>query len=319
MFRGICFVLLACVIWGLIYLIPQFMPAFSPLEVALGRYGSYGLASLLYMLLFRYSFLRTLPSSIWKKAIGLSLLANIGFYPTAVACMRCSHPAIAALILGMSPITVALYGNWREKECDFSRLIFPCVAMGIGLILVNIPSFEESLFDGSIGIYIFGLISGFISLAFWTIYAVLNGRFLKTYPEIRASDWCSIIGIATLGWIVIFATFYGLLAPSGTLQKFSTFTPELQHFLLWSAVLGLMCSWTAFFFWNKGSARLPISLAGQLTIFETLFGLLYVYSFDHHMPSTLEILGVLIALCGIYVSIRIFKEPETSTEHTAIL
>jgi drug/metabolite transporter (DMT)-like permease len=310
MTRGILLVIGACVIWGLIYAVPLFMTGFNPLEVAFGRYVCFGSVSLAYMLLFRRSVLWQVPRSLWVTAFFLAFLANVGFYPAAVLCMRYSNPAIAALILGLSPISIALWGNWKERECSFKSLLFPCITISIGLILVNIPSLQNSSLEGSYAWYTLGLIGGFTALGLWSVYAVANGKCMKKHPEINASDWCSLIGIATFALTLALLPFYALIMGAEHMHKFFFITPELQNFWVGSAVLGMFCSWMGFFLWNKGSSVLPVSLAGQLTIFETLFGLLYVYFLEERWPLGMELIGVAVMLGAIYYSIRLFsKEP----------
>jgi len=55
-------------------------------------------------------------------------------------------------------------------------------------------------------------------------------------------------------------------------KKYVTLSPELSAFFIGSAILGLLCSWVGAWLWNRASLHLPVSLAGQLTIFETIFG-----------------------------------------------
>jgi len=51
MIEGVGLRVISCFIWGLIFIVPQFMSGFSPIEIALGRYFFYGIASLLIFLL----------------------------------------------------------------------------------------------------------------------------------------------------------------------------------------------------------------------------------------------------------------------------
>ncbi len=226
----------------------------------------------------------------------------------AVFCMRCADSAIAALILGMSPVTIAFYGNWKENECSFSSLIWPSLAMTAGLVVVNIPPMQESFLEGSLGIHCLGLLSGFGALASWSLYAVLNGHLLRHDRAIHAGDWCCVLGIATLAWVLLTAVVLIVCVPGHHIQKYVVYTPELQAYLIGSLILGLMCSWLGFFLWNKGSSLLPVSLAGQLTIFETLFGLLYIFIVDRRLPSIIECCGITLMLGGIFAGVRNFKE-----------
>lgn len=315
MFRGIVIVITACIIWGLIYVIPLFMSAFNPIEIAMGRYFCYGIVSILYMVCYRRASLVNTPKILWKKAFIFSFLANIGFYPAAVLSIQYADAAIAALILGMTPITIAVMGNLKQKECRFRSLLWPCLAIGVGLILVNTPALRESHIEKSISFYCTGLFFGFVALISWSIFAVANGRLLKKYPQLSSRDWSSIMGIASFIWVLTIGSAFIFFTPEPFLYKYFIWTPELQAFLLGSLVLGLLCSWTGAFLWNKGSSLLPISLAGQLTIFETLFGLLFVYLMQKRVPMAVELAGIAVILIGIYSSIRLFaKKPKLEAE-----
>lgn len=312
MLKGIILVIAACIIWGLIYVIPLFMTAFNPLEIAIGRYFCYGLFSITYMICFRRTALFQMPKPLWKKAFIFSLLANIGFYPAAVLGIQYADAAVSALILGMTPITIAFFGNLKQKECRFRVLLWPCLAITLGLILVNMPALLENSYETSGSLYCLGLLFAFIALISWSIFAVANGRFLKEYPHIASRDWSSMIGIASGVWVLTILTGLLLFTPAPFFYKYLVWTPELQTFLLCSLILGCVCSWMGAFLWNKGSSLLPIPLAGQLTIFEMLFGLLFVFLMQQRIPVVLELTGIGIILVGIYASIRVFsKQPQT--------
>jgi len=315
MFKGIAITISACIIWGLIYVIPLFMEDFNPLEIAIGRYLCYGMVSVIYMLAFSRASLLTTPFYVWKKAFIFSFLAHVGLYPATVLSIKYADAAVAALILGMTPVTIAVIGNLKQKECSFKSLLWPCVAMMVGLIMVNYSALLETSFENSIPIYCLGLIFGFLALISWSTYAIANGRFLKRNPKLSSREWSSIMGIASGIWVMALGIGLLFFTPKAFLSKFLIWTPELQTFLVGSLVLGLACSWTGAFLWNKGSSMLPISLAGQLTIFETLFGLLFVYLIQKKIPTALEFSGIAIILIGIYSSIKIFtKAPEPVSE-----
>ncbi len=304
MVRGIACALGACFIWGLIFVVPQFMSGFTSVEVALGRYLVYGIIS---SLIFCKSKLQggcLYPRAIWIKALYFSLLSTVGYYTVVVLALRYSTPAICALVLGISPITIAFYGNWKEKETRFRNLVIPSVLILLGLVVINVPHLEET---ASIFTYLLGLVCGFLALIGWTWYVVANSRFLKDHPEVRSTDWSTLVGVAALFWVLIFALFLGVFF-DGQLQveKFLAPSLELTKFVIGSAILGLLCSWVGAFLWNQASLWLPVSLAGQLTIFETLFGVLFVYLLERQMPPLMESIGIFILLIAIVYGIRSF-------------
>jgi len=295
MIKGILFTIAACSIWGLIFVVPSFMREFNAVEVAVGRFFFYGLISI--------PFLKpaTLSWALCKRALGYSLIAAIAYYTFLVCALRFATPAVTALIIGFSPIVIAFYGNWKQKECSFKSLIFPCILMAIGLLIINIPLLRKS---DTPSYYLFGIANAFLSLGTWCWYAVANARFLKKHPHVTPSQWSTLIGTACLFWITLGVLLFGSLFGFDYFVKYTILTPALQSYLLGCMILGCFCSWVGAFLWNRASFLLPISLAGQLLIFETIFGVVYVYSFAHHTPPLYECLGIAILLAATIYGIR---------------
>lgn len=296
MVKGIAFALSACFIWGLIFIIPYFMGNYSSIEIALGRYLFYGAISLLLLLKARCRY----PLSVWIKALYLSFLS--GYYLWVVLAIRYASPEICALVLGTSPITIALYGNWTQKEGNFKLLILPSFLILIGLIMINVP---HIIMTNSPLEYAIGLIFSFLSLASWTLYVVLNSRFLKNNPLIGSNDWATIQGVATLFWVIICGLACSIfLWDELDVQKYFTWNQSTMSFLIGCATLGVFCSWVGAALWNKASIFLPVSLAGQLMIFETIFGVLFVYTLHQQMPSLMEGGGIILLIGAVIYGIR---------------
>jgi|JI9StandDraft_1071089.scaffolds.fasta_scaffold10978_6 drug/metabolite transporter (DMT)-like permease len=299
MIKGTLFGLLACFIWGLIFVIPGFIEEFSSLEVVFGRYFFYGLLSLVFFI----SKKKRYPLSLWIRALGYSLVASIIYYLSLVLALRFATPPIAAIILGLAPIPITLYGNWKEKKCDYLQLALPCLLLLIGLVMVNAPHFINS---PTPLLFTFGLINGFIAFATWSWYAVTNAEFLKQNPHVRSEEWSTLMGIANLMWVLLFilpvAFFY---KDTPLVMKYFLFGPSIKKFILGSMALGFVCSWVGGFYWNKASRILPISLSGQLLIFETVFGLLFVYSLEGAFPSLLETSGIVLLLAAVSYGVHL--------------
>lgn len=298
MFKGIVLALSACFIWGLIFVIPQYMGSFSPIEIAIGRYTFFGILSLCLLLKARLKGACNYSLSVWTKAFLLSFLS--GYYLWVVLGIRYASPEICALVLGISPVTIAFWGNWKEKEGNFKRLILPSILILIGLILINAPHIimEES------SKYIWGLVFSFISLISWSAYAVYNSRYLKRNPQIVSSDWATIQGVVTFSWVMIGCIAWSLFGGEPDLQKYLTWNHDTISFYVGCAVLGLLCSWVGAFLWNKATIHLPISLAGQLMIFETIFGVIFVYTINQQLPSLMEFSGIILLLSAVFYGIQ---------------
>lgn len=304
MLIGVLCVIAACFCWGLIFVIPKFLGGFNPIEVALGRYLFFGLISLGILFLGKRYLIQRSYVKPWLKSIWFAFISTLVAYTFVVFSTRYANPAVAALIFGMSPITIALYGNLYRKEYSFKNFLIPFLFISIGLILVNLDAFN--LAGVPLLPYSVGLICGFIGLGAWTWYTIANFHFLEKNKTLLPNDWVIMQGVSTFFLVAIgmgifaFTTF--------DVSKYGAFTEELQMFLIGSFILGTLCSWIAFFLWNCGNLRLPIALAGQLTIFEMIFGLFFVYLAEKRLPLPLEGAGILLMIIGVLTAFKTLKK-----------
>ena len=306
MFAGIAYALTACFIWGLIFVVPEWMAGYTAIEVAIGRYIVYGSVSALFFFkMFLHKRVR-FSRKVWFTALYFSLASTFGYYTCLVLGLRYASPAVCALVIGVSPITIAFYGNWQQKETAFKNLIIPSVLILIGLVIINVPHLETT---DAPGIYALGLMFSVISLLCWSWYVVANARFMRYHPQIDPNEWSTLIGVATIFWVFVFTIILTLFFEDQFhMEKYFTPSDMLMSFWVGSLVLGLLCSWMGAFLWNKACLYLPVSLAGQMTVFETIFGVIFVYMVTQSVPSTLEIVGILILLTGVIVGIRHFSK-----------
>ena len=310
--KGIVFALSACLIWGLIFIIPQFMKSFNAIEIALGRYGFYGSLSLLLLFRARLKGLCRYPLSIWINALYLSFLS--GYYIWVIFAIRYASPAICALILGTSPITIAIYGRWKQKEGSLKSLILPSIMILIGLMMINAP---HIMITHSPIEYALGLICSLIALSSWSIYVVLNSRFLKNNPQINSNDWATVQGVTTFVWAFVCGVGCILLFwEQVDMARYFRWNDDVKGFLVGCAVLGIFCSWVGAALWNKASVCLSISLAGQLMIFETIFGIVFVYMLDQQLPPLLECGGIVLLVGAVIYGIRTLS-PQASMQTIA--
>ena len=312
MFKGILYALTACLIWGLIFIIPGSMPEFNEFEITLMKYLIYGVFSWIVFLKSRLRGLCKYPLKIWMKAVVYSLVINCGYYICLVKALRYSTPAITALIIGFSPIAIAFYGNWREKEVSFKSLILPSILIVVGLGFIYIPELQKS---GEPLTLIWGIVFAVLALAGWSWFVVANSRFLKKNPEIDPGQWNDLVGAATL-FSVLFLIGISALFFQDLLrfESYITWSNELQRLLIGCSILGILCTWYATYLWNKASLILPVTLTGQLTILETIFGILFFYLVEWKLPQTMEIIGIVLFITATVWGVRQFMKQNSRDE-----
>lgn len=232
-----------------------------------------------------------------------SLISTIVYYFSVVLALRYSTPAVCTLILGISPITIAFYGSWKEKNFCFKSLIPTSLLIILGIVIVNIPKFQLNESSSEYGL---GLIFSVVALVAWSLYVVENSKFLKSNPQVSSNDWTTLIGVSTLGWVIFFGLISAFVfANAIEFDKYSYLNQSFIRFAIGCSVLGILCSWLGSYLWNQASFYLPVTLAGQLTIFETIFGVLFVYLLAGEMPLQLECIGIVILLGAVIYGIKV--------------
>ncbi|MBM3198016.1 MAG: DMT family transporter, partial [Chlamydiae bacterium] len=267
MILGILSVITACFLWSFVFILPRFSPSFSPWEVTLGRFFFFGSFSLLLLLVRKRHLLQKSHLSFWWQSSVYGGISTLVCYGTSVFAMRNAGISMTTLLFGMSPLTISLYGNWKEREYPFKILILPALCLLAGALLLN----QEALctFTGSRS-YVLGFIAALVSLAAWTWFAVANFRFLQKNKKLPSSDWGVMLGASSF-ILVLIAYFLLLITNPSSCAHHWNGSYETLMFFLNSAILGIISSWVSLFFWNYGSQRIPVTLAGQLTVFEMLF------------------------------------------------
>ena len=308
MLKGVLFILSACFIWGLNFVVPGLLAEFSPFEITLGGFFFLGILSCTLMLGQGIKKWKFHPpgcldsSSSFCPGCEYSLLFSPRHRIALLKCL-CDCP-----FDGISPITISFYGNWRQKECSNRQLVIPSLLIGSGVVCVNWEAFFSLSWQAGWE-YAFGLFCGILSLLAWNWHVVANAHFLKLNPTLSSSDWSSLIGIGTFAWVLLLIPLFFATASSDDLVKYTRFEPELYYFLGGCLVMGFLCSWLAYDFWNIGTQALPIYLTGQLSIFETIFGILFFYLLKGSLPTFLESFGMITTLSGVCFSMYLFRKP----------
>lgn len=299
MFLGLLFALAACLLWGTIFVIPQFLPEFSSMEVALGRYVFFGLFSAFLLLVRKMA---SYPFKTWALAFTFGLFANVVYYIGVVIGVRFATPPLTVLVVGMCPIMAAVYSNWKTREFQFRSLLLPCFIMTLGIVLVNVMEIDWSFKESSLQEYLIGMAGALAAMLTWGLYAVHNARFLKNNPTMPRTDWATMIGVSTLFWVILF----GICCSIGEnktveIQKFFHLTPEVLKYYLCTGFMGIVCAWVGCYLWNRASTLLPMALMGPFILFETLFGLFFVFLYELRFPSLIEFTGILSMFVGIFL------------------
>jgi drug/metabolite transporter (DMT)-like permease len=304
--RGVAYGVMAGALWGMVFLVPRMLPDFSPLLLSAGRYTMYGLVSLVAALPMARSLITRLTREDLNALVKLALAGNLLYYILLTSAVHLIGIAPSSLIVGVLPVTVTLLGRRDHGAVPLTRLAWPLAMVVAGIACINVDVFTVA--DGAPGtstgilVKLAGLACAVGALACWTWFAVENARYLQRQTHFSGNEWSVLWGVVTgaLGavlWLLI------ALLPSGSLQ--TTLVSERWHsFWLLNLGLAIGASWLGNGLWNAASKRLPLTLSGQMIVFETLFALLYAFIYDHRLPRPLEMAAIALLVAGVSWSVR---------------
>ncbi|UDF03162.1 DMT family transporter [Asticcacaulis sp. AND118] len=301
MIWGIGSGVIAGALWGLVFLTPELAAGFTPLQLSAGRYVAYGLIAAALIAPRWNSVRKRVDAKGWRALIWLSLLGNILYYICLAQAVQSGGVAMTTLIIGLLPVTVAVMGRRDHGSVPLKRLALP---LGLGVAGIACTAWGSlsgpSGPDSGAG---FGLLCAFGALASWTLYAVENSRWLTRLHTVSSQDWSLLTGLVTGALALILAVPAFVLSPGAHTNG------QWGSFIGLMAAVALLCSVIGNAFWNRASRLLPMTLMGQMILFETLFALLYGFLWEGRWPTVSE--GVAIALlCASVLTCAAAHRPE---------
>lgn len=293
---GVGFGMAAGLMWGIIFSVPLLLPDYPPLALSAGRYLAFGLIVLVPAWFDRRR-LAALTSRDWWMAIELSLVGNLLYFGCIAFAAQNAGAPMTAMVIGTLPVVLSIAGNLADPQLSWRRLTPPLVIIGAGLALVHGEEGAAAFAPG--GNYALGLLAALGGLLCWTWYPLRNAAWIRQRPQLSMTSWATAQGLATLPLAVL--AFAALAAlpdydyPLGT---------DPGRFLALMAALGLGASWLGTLFWNKTSQLLPTALAGQMIVFETVFGLGFAFALRGAWPSATTLAGIALLIGGVLLGAR---------------
>ena len=281
-------------LWGVVFLAPAVLSDFTALQLAAGRYLIYGLLAVV-LLAPRWPVLKSqVTARHWRALAGLSLLGNLVYFLLLVVAVQWCGGGATSLIVGMVPVLVAVVAARAPGAVPLRRLapsLGLCVA-GVGLM--SYSALHATHVDGQLWQRVVGLLCAVGALVAWTVYSVRNSVWLARSPEFSGHDWSLLTGVAT-GALALLLVPLAVLTDGGvahTLPRWAVFAGICAAVAVMASVLGNAC-------WNRASRLLPLSLAGQMIVFETLFALLYGFAWQRRWPTAVELVAIACLVGGV--------------------
>ena len=301
--------LIAGAFWGGVFLAPLLLEAFTPLQMTAGRYIAYGLASLALLAPTARAVFGRMTGRDWRDLALLSLLGNLIYYVGLAVAVQNAGVAAASLIIGLLPVTVTLVGARPGQGVPLRRLAAPLALLAAGVVCINVDVFRSG--EGAPAPrLILGVMGAALALAVWTLYAVWNARRLAVTTTFNSHEWSLLTGVVTGGLSLT------LVIPAFLLPGVAHLPAAWGLFWGVSLAVALGASVIGNGLWNAASKLLPLSLSGQLIVFETLFALLYGFLHEGRWPRPLEGLAIALMLAGVLWSVSLHR-PRVQVEQAS--
>ncbi|MGL4242999.1 MAG: DMT family transporter [Beijerinckiaceae bacterium] len=305
MLTGILMGLAAGALWGLTFVAPRAVQPYGEIDLAILRYGVFGLTSLALMLVSR----RFRPGRLtWRRmllALWLGLSGFVIYYVCVAFSVSLAGPAIAPLVIGALPVLLAIYGNWREKSVGWGAIAPPLALIAAGLLIVNLDAMRSATAPADQARVLLGFGLAVLGLAVWFLYAITNAWAMRSKDAPDALAWTSLQGLGAMAGTVPLVVLAPLMGWS-RIPELGFAGGDGMRLILWALATGVVASWVAQYFWTVASHRLPLALSAQLIVAETLFALVYGFAYEGRWPHAAEWAGGILLVAGVVLGVRAF-------------
>lgn len=291
---GIACGMAAGALWGLVFLAPELANGFTPLQLSAGRFLAYGVfaAALLWP---RWGALKAqLAARDWRALCALSFLGNALYYVLLANAVQRGGIAMTSLVIGFLPVAVTVIGSRESQAVPLRRLAASLLFGLAGVACIG----WESLGGQSARGDLVGVLCAFGALVSWTLFAIGNSRQLARLPQVSAHDWNLAIGVVTGAQAVLLLLLAWLLdSNEHTASQWWRFIAVVTGVALAASIAGNAL-------WNRMSRMLPLTMVGQMILFETLFALLYGFLWEQRLPTPWEMAAMLLVVAGVLSCVR---------------
>lgn len=292
LFGGIACGVGAGALWGLVFLAPELARSFSPLELAIGRYLAYGLIAGALILPRWKMLIRQLTRRNWLTLFWLALAGNTLYYILLASAVQLSGIALTSLVIGFLPVAVTIIGSRDQGAVPLRRLALSLFFCAAGAVCIGGQAMLQSA-SGAAMPQIIGLLCAVGALMIWTSFAVGNSRALARLHHLSSHDWNLLIGVVTgLQTLLLIPLAILLKSSEHSAEDWVQFTGVVVSIAVLASIAGNAL-------WNRMSRLLPLTLVGQMILFETLFALIYGFLWEGRFPTMLETVAFILVSLSV--------------------
>jgi drug/metabolite transporter (DMT)-like permease len=299
----------AGMLWGLVFLAPELVPEFSPLQLTVGRYLCYGLIAAAMIAPRWRSLAGHVPRHQWRHLVWLALAGNTLYYVLLSSAVQNGGIAMTSLVIGFLPVAITIIGSRDQGAVPFEKLLPSLLLCVAGAVCIGWQALATPVSAAS-GKQLIGLICAVGALASWTAFAVGNARCL-TRLQVSSHDWNLLIGIVTGAQSILllpFALTFGTAHHSAS---------EWMRFGAVSIGVAVAASMFGNVLWNRMSRLLPLTLVGQMILFETLSALIYGLLWEYRLPTLLEVAALTFVVASVISCLVVHRKSAAIEPHAA--
>lgn len=302
LFGGIACGIGAGALWGLVFLAPELISNFSPLEITIGRYLAYGViaAALIAPRLRRLC--KHITPRDWLTLAWLALAGNTLYYILLSSAVQLSGIALTSLVAGFLPVTVTIIGSRDQGAVPMRKLALSLVFCAAGAVCIGWQAITQPS-SGSLATQITGLLCAIGALISWTCFAVGNSRALHRLNHISTHEWNLLTGVMTGAQTLLLVPLAFIL---------SSATHSHTEWVMFAGVavgIAVLASIAGNALWNRMTRLLPLTLVGQMILFETLFALIYGFAWEQRLPTLLETIAFALVSLSVVCCIHAHRTP----------
>jgi drug/metabolite transporter (DMT)-like permease len=305
MLVGVVAGLLAGAMWGLSFIGPLAVVPYTGFDLTVVRFAVYAAASLALLAPSGFRALRGLDRRTVLELLLLGFTGYSGYYACAAVAVPLAGAPLVVLIIGALPVVLALAGHASgHRNPPLRRLAGPLAMVALGLAIINGAAFRAA--EGGRAALALGVALAVLGLALWTVYGLRNARALAARPGLGDADWAALTGLGAFLSLLPMLPVAWAMGLSALPQALAD--PAATWRLLgWGLATGIGASLVATWLWAMASRRLPVSLAAQLIVSETVFGVVYGLAWEGRAPTLAELAGSVLLIGGVIAAIRSFQ------------
>ncbi|MEV0374713.1 DMT family transporter [Streptomyces sp. NPDC050636] len=294
--KNVIAALTAALLWAFAFVAPAAVKPASELLLVTGRYSLFGLCGL-YVLCRGWSQLKLMPIRRILFGLYIGFVGYFVFYICVSYSATMDSGFITAVVVGSSPITIAVAGNFAEKRMSWRELVAPVILILVGLTFLSASDFIQGERSDDTNDSLFAILLAIMAMLTWSYFVVRNAQSQRTWEtKPNPTIWAALVAMGAGGASMVLLPFAIATTPDETFEPYPLF-----KIIAWCVFLGVIGSWWGTYIWVKAAQGIPVPLVGPLLATETIFGAILSLPVEQRMPTWTEVGGALFILVGIGV------------------